>query len=123
MTRAAMEALGLKIFSTSPGAAVTAVLPPAGVDSGVVVKELKSRFGAIITNGQGEMKGQLFRIAHIGYFDYLDTIAMLGALEQVAATSLKVPGFHFGKALVAAQEVFAERTSAPQLELVGAKIA
>ncbi len=111
MTRAAVEALGLKLFSASPGAALTAVLPPAGVDSGVVVKELKSRFGAIITNGQGEMKGQFFRIAHIGYFDYLDTIAIIGALEQVAATSLKLPDFRFGKALAAAQQVFAERTS------------
>jgi aspartate aminotransferase-like enzyme len=110
MTRAAVGALGLKLFSTSPGAALTAVLPPAGVDSGVVVKELKSRFGAIITNGQGEMKGQLFRIAHIGYFDYLDTIAIIGALEQVAATSLKLPGFAFGKALAAAQQAFAECT-------------
>jgi aspartate aminotransferase-like enzyme len=121
MTRAAVEALGLKLFSTSPGAAVTAVLPPAGVDSGVVVKELKSRFGAIITNGQGEMKGQLFRIAHIGYFDYLDTIAILGALEQVAATSLKLADFHFGKALVAAQQTFAERTRVAQPELAAAR--
>jgi aspartate aminotransferase-like enzyme len=119
MTRAAMETLGLKLFSASPGAAVTAVLPPAGVDSGVIVKELKSRFGAIITNGQGEMKGQLFRIAHIGYFDYLDTIAILGALEQVAATSLKLSGFAFGRSLAAAQEVFARRTAAP--EPVGAR--
>jgi aspartate aminotransferase-like enzyme len=110
MTRAAVQALGLKLFSSSPGAAVTAVLPPDGIDSGVVVKELKSRFGAIITNGQGEMKGQLFRIAHIGYFDYLDTIAIIGALEQVASTSLKLPDFQFGKALIAAQQTFAERT-------------
>jgi aspartate aminotransferase-like enzyme len=111
MTRAAVQALGLKLFSAAPGAALTAVLPPPGVDSGVVVKELKSRFGAIITNGQGEMKGQLFRIAHIGYFDYLDTIAIIGALEQVAATSLKLPSFAFGKALTAAQEAFVERTA------------
>ena len=110
MTRDAMQALGLKLFSSSPAAAVTAVLPPEGIDSGVVVKELKSRFGAIITNGQGEMKGQLFRIAHLGFFDYLDTIALIGALEQVAATSLKLPGFQFGKALAAAQHTFVERT-------------
>ena len=85
MTRAAVEALGLKLFApVSPAAAATAVLPPAGVDSGVIVKELKSRFGAVITNGQGEMKGQIFRIAHIGFFDYMDTIAIIGALEQVA---------------------------------------
>jgi aspartate aminotransferase-like enzyme len=110
MTREAMKALGLKLFSSSPAAAVTAVLPPEGVDSGVVVKELKSRFGAIITNGQGEMKGQIFRIAHLGFFDYLDTISLIGALEQVAATSLKLPDFAFGKALTAAQHTFVERT-------------
>src|SRR5215467_4183571 len=60
MTRAGVEALGLKLFGPdAPAAAATAVLPPAGVDSGVVVKELKSRFAAVITNGQGEMKGQI----------------------------------------------------------------
>jgi aspartate aminotransferase-like enzyme len=87
---------------------VTAVLPPPGLDSGAIVKELKSRFAAVITNGQGEMKGQIFRIAHLGFFDYMDTIALIGALEQVAHT-LKLPGFAFGKALVAAQNVFASR--------------
>src|ERR1700722_3803152 len=87
MTRAAVEALGLQLFAPdAPAAAVTAVLPPAGLDSGVIVKELKSRFAAVITNGQGEMKGQIFRIAHLGFFDYMDTIALIGALEQVAHT-------------------------------------
>ncbi len=110
MMRAAMQALGLKLFAPdAPAAAVTAVLPPKGLDSGVIVKELKSRFGAIITNGQGEMKGQLFRIAHLGFFDYLDTIALIGAFEQVAASSLKLEGFQFGKALTAAQNVYATR--------------
>jgi aspartate aminotransferase-like enzyme len=109
MTRAAVEALGLKLFAPgSPASAATAVLPPDGMDSGVFVKELKTRFAAVITNGQGEMKGQIFRIAHLGYFDYMDTIALIGALEQVAH-SLKLPGFAFGKALIAAQNVFATR--------------
>jgi aspartate aminotransferase-like enzyme len=107
MTRAAVEALGLKLFApSSPSAAATAVFPPAGMDSGVIVKELKNRFAAVITNGQGEMKGQIFRIAHLGFFDYMDTIALVGALEQVAH-ALNFPGFTFGKALVAAQNVFA----------------
>src|ERR1700761_6388576 len=60
MTRAAVLALGLKLFAPdASGAAATAVLAPEGVDSGLFVKELKSRFAAIITNGQGEMKGQI----------------------------------------------------------------
>jgi len=109
MTRSAVQAMGLKLFApVSPAAAATAVLPPAGVDSGVIVKELKNRFGAVITNGQGEMKGQIFRVAHIGLFDYMDTIAIIGALEQVAVSTLKIPGFEFGQALTAAQRVFAD---------------
>ena len=117
MTRAAVEALGLKLFAPgSYAAAATAILPPEGVDSGVIVKELKSRFAAIVTNGQGEMKGKIFRIAHIGLFDYMDTIAIIGALEQVAASKLNLPGFEFGKGLAAAQKVFAERSAAPKTE-------
>jgi aspartate aminotransferase-like enzyme len=108
MTRAAVEALGFKLFSTSNGSAATAVLAPEGTDSGVIVKELKSRFAAIITNGQGEMKGQIFRIAHLGYFDYMDTIALIGALEQVVVKSLPQLGAKFGDGLIAAQNVYAE---------------
>src|SRR5947209_2817329 len=53
-TRAAARALGLELFSaTCPGSSVTAVKAPAGLDSGVIVKEFKTRFGAVITNGQG----------------------------------------------------------------------
>jgi aspartate aminotransferase-like enzyme len=112
MTRAALTALGFKLFNAvSPGAAATAVYAPEGVDSGVIVKELKSRFAAIITNGQGEMKGQIFRIAHLGFFDYLDTISLIGALEQVIVKSLPQLGVKFGDGLIAAQKVFAERTA------------
>jgi len=112
MTRAALIALGFKLFNaTSPGAAATAVYAPEGVDSGLIVKELKSRFAAVITNGQGEMKGQIFRIAHLGFFDYLDTIALIGALEQVVVKSLPQLGAKFGDGLIAAQNVFAEHTA------------
>ena len=110
MTRAAMTAMGFKLFAVTPGAAATAVYAPEGTDSGLIVKELKSRFGAIITNGQGEMKGQIFRIAHLGFFDFLDTIALIGAIEQVVVKSLPQLGVQFGTGLVAAQKVYAEHT-------------
>ncbi len=111
MTRAAVPALGLRLFAPdAPAAAVTAILPPQGVDSGIIVKEMKTRFALTLTNGQGEMKGQLFRVAHLGYFDPLDTLAVVGALEQVAVDTLKVPGFQFGSAVAAAQKTLAART-------------
>jgi aspartate aminotransferase-like enzyme len=111
MTRAAVQALSMGLFAAdAPSAAATSILPPAGVSSTLIVKELKSRFGTIITDGQGEMKGQIFRIAHLGFFDYMDTIAILGALEQVVAKSFPAPGFAFGNGLIAAQKVYAERS-------------
>ena len=107
MTRAAMLRMGLTLFSQAPGAAATAVNAPAGVDSGLIVKQLKARFGAIITNGQGEMQGKIFRIAHLGFFDYMDTLALIGALEQVMVKSVPGLGVQFGEGLIAAQEVYA----------------
>ncbi len=113
MTRAAATAMGLKLFAPkgSEAAAATAILPPEGVDSGSIVKGLRSKFAIIVTDGQGEMKGSLFRIAHIGFFDYMDTIAVIGALEQVAvALKLSLPNLAFGTGLIAAQKVFVEET-------------
>lgn len=111
MTRAAAKALGLKLFSVdSPGAALTAIASPAGVDSSDIVKLFRNHFGAIIANGQGEMKGQLFRIAHLGYYDYLDTIAAIGALEQVLV-EIGQP-VQLGTGLRAAQEAYANSSQA-----------
>ncbi len=107
MTRAAVLRMGLTLFSQAPGPAATAVNAPRGVDSGLIVKQLKARFAAVITNGQGEMQGKIFRIAHLGFFDYMDTIALTGALEQVAVKSLPQLGVKFGEALIGAQEVYA----------------
>ena len=113
MTRAAATALGLKLFAPQgyEAAAATAILPPEGTDSGIIVKGLKSQFAAIVTDGQGEMKGSLFRIAHIGFFDYMDTIAIIGALEQVIAKFLPQTGIAFGTGLIAAQKVYAEHAA------------
>ncbi len=122
MTRVAMLALGCRLFSAdAPSAAATAVLPPEGVSSTLFVKELKARFGAIITDGQGEMKGEIFRIAHLGFFDYMDTMALIAALEQIIVKSVPqamVNGHkvEFGDGLIAAQKLYAERTATAAAE-------
>jgi aspartate aminotransferase-like enzyme len=105
-TRAAMVELGLELFSSSPGSSVTAVRPPAGMDSGVIVKEFRSRFNAIITNGQGSMKGQIFRLAHLGYFDFHDLFAIIAELELIL-TANGHP-VKFGSGVAAVQNVYAE---------------
>jgi aspartate aminotransferase-like enzyme len=107
-TRAGLTALGFTLFApTSPSSAATAVAVPDGMDSSDVVKALKTRFASVIANGQGEMKGKIFRVAHLGFFDYLDTIALLGAMEHIAKDTLKLP-VQWGQAVAAAQKVYAE---------------
>jgi aspartate aminotransferase-like enzyme len=118
MTRAAAQALGLKLYSASPAAALTAICSPDGIDSGTIIKDFRESFDAVVANGQGEMKGQLFRIAHIGYYDYLDTIGILGALEHVLARATG-RAVEYGSAVRAAQEVYARGLSGKRL-LVGA---
>jgi aspartate aminotransferase-like enzyme len=110
MTRAGAQALGLKLFSPSaPAAALTAIQSPNGIDSGMIVKQFRESFAAVVANGQGEMKGQLFRIAHLGYYDYLDTVGILAALEQVLASVTGRP-VEYGAAVRAAQQVYANST-------------
>ena len=118
MTRAGVQALGLKLFAASPAAALTAVCSPAGLDSGKIIKEFRESFDAVVANGQGEMKGQMFRIAHIGYYDYLDTIGILAALEHVL-TRCTGKAVEYGAAVRAAQEVYAREMSKKR-QLVGA---
>jgi len=115
MTRAGVRALGLKLYAASPASALTAVSTPAGIDSGKIVKEFRESFDAVVANGQSEMKGQIFRIAHIGYYDYLDTIGILAALEHVLARCTG-KAVQYGAAVCAAQEVYARAMSdKPQL--------
>src|SRR5713101_5078969 len=115
MTRAGVSALGLQLFAaSSPAAALTAVAAPPGTDSTAICKRFRDQFGAVVANGQAEMKGQLFRIAHIGYYDYLDTVGVLAALELVVA---EVTGktVEFGSAVRAAQEVYARQAAKAQI--------
>jgi len=106
-TRAACVALGLELFAPeSPGAAATSVRAPTGMDSGVIVKEFRARFGSVIANGQGSMKGQIFRIAHLGYFDFSELFALIAGLELIlVANGVAVT---LGSGVAAAQRVYAD---------------
>jgi aspartate aminotransferase-like enzyme len=107
-TRAGLVALGFTLFApTFPSAAATAVAVPEGMNSGDVVKALKTKFSLVTANGQGEMQGKIFRVAHLGFFDYLDIIAFLGAIEHIAKDTLGLPVV-YGQAVAAAQQVYAD---------------
>ncbi len=100
--RAGVEALGLKLFSEAPADIVTTVWSPQSIDSGVLVKRMRDVYGVGIAGGQADVKGKIFRIAHLGYAVSFDVLIALSVLEQ----ALKDLGYEFnpGSSLKAAQE-------------------
>ena len=107
-TRAGVEALGLELFAkASPSPALTAVLAPRGLDSELVLSTYSTSHNITIAGGQGEMKGRVFRLGHMGYVGDFDVLTALGALEQVLH-ELGHP-VDFGAGVGAAQKLFAER--------------
>jgi aspartate aminotransferase-like enzyme len=104
MTRAAARTLALPLLSPRHGGdALTALRPPEGIEAGAIVKALKADFAATVAGGQGPLTGKILRIAHLGYYDAIDILGLLGALEVVLARL----GHRFGPGagLAAAQEV------------------
>ena len=85
--REGAKAMGLELFSPDEdrSAVVTAIRSPDGVDATEVVSALRDRFGITIANGQGALKGRIFRIGHVGWFDVFDITTALAAVELVLA--------------------------------------
>jgi aspartate aminotransferase-like enzyme len=81
--RAGVRAMGLELFSPDDDSAsvVTAIRAPEGIDSGELVLALRDRFGITLAPGQGPLKGKIFRIGHIGWFDVFDITTALAAVE------------------------------------------
>ncbi|HXG00616.1 MAG TPA: alanine--glyoxylate aminotransferase family protein [Bacteroidota bacterium] len=102
--RAGIQALGLKLFSDSPSYAVTPVWVPEGVEWKSFNKILKGEIGITIAGGQDAYKDKIFRVSHLGYYDELDMIAFVGALER----TLSKVGYKFsvGAGLAATQNAF-----------------
>lgn len=82
-TRAGVQALSLELFSKAPSDVVTAVKVPEGINGGQIVKQLRERYGVSIAGGQLELKGKIFRIAHLGYMERFDVIIGISAVEMI----------------------------------------
>jgi aspartate aminotransferase-like enzyme len=109
-TRAAVEALGCKLYAPSaPSPTVTSVWGPNvgadRLDTGKLVKQLRDKYGVSITGGQDAVKGKIFRVAHLGYFGPFDILTSVTALEM-AMTDLGVQ-IQRGAGTAAAESILA----------------
>ncbi|WP_457644218.1 pyridoxal-phosphate-dependent aminotransferase family protein [Persephonella sp.] len=104
-TRKAVKEIGLKLLSESPSNSATGVYSPAGIDADQLRKELL-KLGFRVAGGQDHLKGKIFRIAHMGYFDFMDVVQVIAGLEM----ALFRLGYEIdvGKGVKKAQEVILE---------------
>jgi len=106
--RAGLKAMGLELFSPDEdrSAVVTAARMPEGFEATQLTRVLRDRHGITIASGQGELKDQIFRIGHIGWFDEFDIATALSAVE-LALGELGAP-VERGLAATRALEVYTE---------------
>ncbi len=100
------KALGLELFGSPASHAVTAVNVPQGVEYSKFNKLLKMKYGITTAGGQEHLKGKIFRVSHLGYYDEVDIVGVVAALEW----TLHDLNFKFapGSGVTAVQKTFAE---------------
>jgi aspartate aminotransferase-like enzyme len=108
-TKEGIRALGLDLSGEhlEKAWAVTAILAPDGMDADAIVAKMRADHGMVLAPGQGPLKGKVFRIGHLGYYDKFDILRCLAALEL----TLGDMGFPVkrGAGVAAAEGVFAEK--------------
>jgi aspartate aminotransferase-like enzyme len=107
-TRAAVKALGLELYAPdAPSNAVTAVKVPEGLSGGKLKNLFFERFGITVAGGQDQVKGKIIRVAHLGYYDGLDMVMVVSALEML----LREMGhaFELGAGVRAMEEILMEK--------------
>jgi serine---pyruvate transaminase len=111
-TRAGVRAMGLELFSPDDDSAavVTAVRVPDTIDGGELLLHLRDRHGVTLAPGQAHLKGKIFRIGHIGWFDVFDIAAALAAVE-LSLTELGAE-IERGVAVARAFEAYEQRVPA-----------
>jgi len=87
--REGVKAMGLELFSPDEdrSAVVTAIRAPGGLDGQALVRSMRERSGVTAAGGQGELRGKIVRIGHVGHIGIEDVAAALAALEDAVAAA------------------------------------
>jgi aspartate aminotransferase-like enzyme len=106
MVRQGLQSLGLELFVPEKWASptVTAASGPRGLDVDAWRKSLQRQTGVVLSGGQDQLSGRIFRVGHMGYTTPLEMLATLAAIELgLAAAGL---GVKRGAGVAAAEEVW-----------------
>ena len=93
-TRNGVKAIGLELFADEDvsSATVTAIKMPEGVTDKDMRGTMRDKYKIVLAGGQDHLKGNVFRIGHMGNVTYKDIITTIASLEM----TLKELGFEIG---------------------------
>ena len=104
--RAGFRAMGLELFAAQPAGGLTVAKVPPGIDGEALLKKLEKQYGLKLAGGQDNLRGKIFRLAHMGYIDQFDVLAALAGVELVLL-EMGHP-VQPGSGVAAAQQVLAQ---------------
>lgn len=82
--REGVKGLGLSLLADEAVASntVTAVKTPPGVDAAKLLRTLREEHGVVLSSGQQQLEGKIFRIGHLGWVDVPDIEEVIAALGK-----------------------------------------
>jgi len=113
-TRAAVQGWGLEILCQEPreySSILTAVVMPEGHDADHLREVILDNYDMSLGAGLAKLKGRVFRIGHLGYFNDLMLLGTLGGVEM-GLHAAGVP--HRAGGVACAMDVLAGRTEPAQ---------
>jgi aspartate aminotransferase-like enzyme len=105
-TRAAVNALALRLFAINPADVLTVIRPPDEIGADELRDHIARTYGVVFGGGQGQLKDRVIRIAHMGAVGPFDVITAVSALEAGLADKGYV--FEPGVGVGAAEEIIKE---------------
>jgi len=79
-TKAALEAIGLHIYPTTPAKSMTTI---DDIDASKIRSALKEEYGVNVAGGQDHLKGKIFRINQMGLIETYESIWVVNAIELI----------------------------------------
>ena len=101
----AAKTLNLNLFADEEhlSPAVTAIAT-GGIDAEEFRKKIKNKFNILLAGGQDHLKGEIFRVGHLGYVNDRDIISVISAISNTLLDQNKITAQQAGEALVVASK-------------------
>jgi aspartate aminotransferase-like enzyme len=81
--RKRINEIEFELLPESPSNALTVMKMYSGMDSTLIIKEIKEKHHILFANGQGDLRGKIIRIGHMGNYDINKLARALDVLEGV----------------------------------------